>query len=155
VGGTGSALGYSGPFSGGSYPHAGRYPGSAFDVPLLSPADDTTTPARFLAAADFRIILLPEPARLDAAQSPELSWMRLPFHAGQRRLHRNLPLLSNFGGDRPPLQPAARHEWLAPARLPQWSRSLEGEALAQPWPAAWRCIAPLGAACGDRLASRR
>jgi hypothetical protein len=154
VGGTGAILGYGGGFSGGSYPLPARYPGAAFDAPVLNPADDTSTPARFIAAADFKIIVLPEPARLDAARAPELSWLRLPFHVGQRRMHRNPPLLGRFGGDRPPLQPAARGEWLSPSRLPAWAQQVErGLAApeAHPWPSSWACIAPAQRGCGAVL----
>ena len=59
------------------------------------------------------IVMLPEPARLDARAHPELSWLRLPFFAGQPRVSGNPPLVDRFGGGKPPRQPARRREWNA------------------------------------------
>jgi hypothetical protein len=145
VGGAGDILGYGGPFSGGSYPRPARYPGAAFYVPAgLSPAEDTSRPARFLAAADFKIVVLPEPDRIPAARAAELGWLRGQVYFGQRSVHRNPPLLGYFGGDRPPLQPAARDEWLRPSSLRRWDHGIEAGVAppdAFPWPTAWAALA--------------
>jgi hypothetical protein len=105
----------------------------------LSPDEDTTRPARYIAAPAFRLILLPEPIRLDAAQAPELSWLKLPFYVGQRAGFRNPPGTEGWCG-RPPLQPAARAEWRGPPPQARWSGRIEAGADgagAHDWPADW------------------
>ncbi|HEY0712045.1 MAG TPA: hypothetical protein VGF45_05190 [Polyangia bacterium] len=139
VGGRGDWFGYGGELSGGSYPQPGRYAGSAFSVSWLSPEEDTSQTERFLAASDFQLILLPEPSRLDAKKSPELSWLRLPFYAGQRSVYVNPP---GFGGvsGRPPLQPAARADWGKPSRRAKWQgQPLPGVATTASLPGGWAC----------------
>jgi hypothetical protein len=139
VGGRSNFLGFGGVFSGGSYPWPGRYPGAGFDFPWLSPAEDIAPPARFLAAEQFQLIIMPEPERLDAGKSPELSWMRLPFYAGQPQVFVNPPGFADKCG-RPPLQPAARRDWKAASRATRWSRAIEGgtpPAAAFDWPRTW------------------
>jgi hypothetical protein len=116
VGGRGQLLGWGGSFSGASYPLPGRYPGAGFDPRLLAPDEEVGQPARTIAARDFQVILLPEPARLDARRRPELSWLRLPLHAGQRHVHVNPPGYQTFGRDHPPVQPGVRGSWLEPPR---------------------------------------
>lgn len=141
VGGRGSFLGYGGELSGGSYPQPARYRGSAFSARWLSPDEDTSRPVRYLAAADFKLIVLPEPERLDAQGSPALSWLRLPFYVGQRTVYRNPPGFGAVSG-RPPLQPAARADWLAPPHQPRWMGTPEfGTATArlQGLPGSWTC----------------
>lgn len=145
VGGQSEWFGFSGVQSGGSYPLPGRYPGAAFNIPWLSPDDDTSQPARFIAAADFKLIVLPEPERLDAQRFPELSWLRLPFYVGRRAGFRNLPGTDEACG-RPPLQPAARAEWGGPPPYPHWTGHVRlGTAAQARWPASWTCAHP-----GDR-----
>ena len=141
VGGQGEWFGHKGMQSGGSYPLPGRYPAAGFDVPWISPAEDTSRPQRFISAKEFRLILLPEPERLDAARSPELSWLRLRFYVGQRAVHENPIGVDGLCG-RPPLQPAARTEWLGPARTLAWRGRVEpGRASREqyPWPETWNC----------------
>ncbi|HEY0710055.1 MAG TPA: hypothetical protein VGG33_24805 [Polyangia bacterium] len=140
VGGRGNWLGYGGEMSGGSYPQPARYQGSAFNVPWLSPDEDTSRPARFLAASDFQLILMPEPSRLDARKSPELSWLRLPFYVGQKSVHRNPPGFDRWSG-RPPLQPAARKDWLTPPRRPKWQGQPTAGLATIGLPNAWTCAA--------------
>jgi hypothetical protein len=143
VGGRGDWLGYGGEMSGGSYPQPARYPGAAFRVSWLGPEEDTSQPERFLAASDFQLILLPEPSRLDATKSPELSWLRLPFYVGQQRVFHNPPGFSGISG-RPPLQPAARADWSAPPRRAKWQgKPLPGAATVS-LPGGWKTGAKTG-----------
>jgi hypothetical protein len=121
VGGHGRALWWSGTQSGGSYPWAAAYPGAGGGVGPFAVADDTRAPARILPPERFQIVMLPEPARLDTRAHPELSWLRLPFFAGQPHVFRNAPLVDRFGGGNPPRQPARRREWNAIGSRPLWS----------------------------------
>jgi hypothetical protein len=121
VGGHGHALWWSGTQSGGSYPWAASYPGAGGGVGPLGVADDTRRPARVLEAQRFDVVLLPEAARLDARAHPELSWLKLPFFAGQPHVTHNPPLVDRFGGGGPPRQPARRSDWNAIAARPLWS----------------------------------
>jgi hypothetical protein len=113
VGGEGRLLAWDGPFSGGSYPLPGRYPRAGFEPRFLAPDEQLPVGARFLAPADFQVIVLPEPERLDGARHPELSWLRLPFFAGQRRVHINPPGYRTLDKDHPPVQPGVRRGWLS------------------------------------------
>jgi hypothetical protein len=128
VGGRGQLFGWGGSFSGASYPQPGRYPGAGFQPRLLAPDEEVGPPARTIAAQDFQVILLPEPARLDARQRPELSWLRLPFHAGQRHVHVNPPGYQTFGRDHPPVQPGVRDMWLEPPRSAPYAEGLRAPA---------------------------
>lgn len=111
VGGHGRVLWWSGTQSGGSYPWPATYPGAGGGFGPFTVADDTRAPARVLDPESFDIVMLPEPARLDARAHPELSWLRLPFLAGQPRVFANPPLVDRLGGGKPPRQPALRPEW--------------------------------------------
>jgi hypothetical protein len=82
--------------------------------------DDARRPARYLPPESFHVVVLPEPARLDARAHPELSWLRLPFYAGQPHVRRNPPLIDRLGGGAPPLQPGLRAEWISAAAHPLW-----------------------------------
>src|SRR5204862_220355 len=121
VGGRGHVLWWSGTQSGGSYPWPASYPGAAGSFGPIGVSDDTRKPARTLEADKFDVVLLPEPARLDARAHPDLSWLKLPFFAGQSRTYENPPLVDRFGGGRPPRQPARRADWDAIASWPLWS----------------------------------
>jgi hypothetical protein len=161
VGGRGRFLAWSGSFSGGSYPLPARFPGAGFRGGPLAPDDDASHPARFIGASDFQVILLPEPHRLDARRSPELSWLRLPFYAGQRTMSTNPPGFAAFGRDHPPLQPAARASWLQPPHGSPWDgRSIAaGGTRDAGMPESWACVRPddsasCAAAPARRLASR-
>jgi hypothetical protein len=156
VGGKGRFLAWGGPFSGGSYPLPGRFPGTGFGGPA-APDDDTSRPARFIAASDFQVILLPEPGRLDARRSPELSWLRLPFYAGQRTMSTNPPGLATLGRDHPPLQPAARPSWLQTSSGRRWSGTVARERgqLTAALPESWACVRPDDAASCAATSTRR
>jgi hypothetical protein len=139
VGGAARLLAWDGIMSGGSYPAAGRFSASAFKIKWLSPDEDTSRPRRFLAARDFRLILLPEPDRLDATKEPTLSWLRLPFYLGQRAVFHNIPGTDDTCG-RPPLQPAARTEWRGRPPYMHWSGRIRpgiGGEDGHHWPASW------------------
>jgi hypothetical protein len=121
VGGRGRLLWWSGTQSGGSYPWAASYPGAGGGIGPFAAADDTRAPARVLAPDAFEVVMLPEPSRLDARAHPELSWLRLPFFAGQPEVFENPPLFDRFGAGRPPRQPARRSDWNAIGSRPLWS----------------------------------
>lgn len=121
VGGHGHVLRWAGRQSGGSYPWPASYPGAGGSFGPIGVADDTRKPARMMEAASFDVVVLPEPVRLDARAHPELSWLKLPFFAGQPRAFENPPLVDRFGGGRPPRQPARRADWDAIASRPRWS----------------------------------
>jgi hypothetical protein len=145
VGGKGRVLAWSGVFSGASYPLLARYTQAGSMLGPFGPDEEIAAPARFIAASEFKVIVLPEPARLDARQSPELSWLRLPFYVGQRSVFSNPPGFRVLGQDHPPLQPAARRSWLEPPRLGRWTGAVvpvsEGGAWLR-WPLAWACARP-------------
>jgi hypothetical protein len=121
VGGHGHLLWWSGNASGGSYPWSASYPGAGGGIGPLAVADDTRQPARVMEADRFDVVMLPEPDRLDTRAHPELSWLRLPFLAGQPRIFGNPPLVDRFGGGNPPRQPARRADWNAIGTRPLWS----------------------------------
>jgi hypothetical protein len=120
TGGRGRFLAWGGRQSGGSYPLPARFDGVGGGIGPLRASDDTRRPARILRAEMFRVVVLPEPMRLDGRAHPELSWLRLPFFAGQPHMHENPPLLDRLGGGAPPLQPGMRAEWIAAAAHPAW-----------------------------------
>ena len=64
------------------------FPAAGGGVGPWRPADDTTKPARFIRPEEFKLVVLPEPDRLDVGQNPELAWLRLSFFAGQPRMYR-------------------------------------------------------------------
>jgi hypothetical protein len=121
VGGRAQLWWWSGDQSGGSYPMPAHYPGAGFGAGPFDVGDDTRTPARTIPASAFNVVLLPEPERLDAAKNPELSWLKLPFFAGQQRVHRNPPFIDRFGGGKAPEQPGRRRAWNALATRPLWT----------------------------------
>jgi hypothetical protein len=152
TGGRGQLLWWKGSQSGGSYPLPARYAGAGSGFGPFRPADDTRRPARFIRAESFRVVLLPEPQRLDTRAHPELSWLRLPFYAGAPRARVNPPLMDALGGGGAPLQPAQRREWDAVDRHPRWTgRPLLDDTLAY-LPRDWKLIGP--SADGSQLARR-
>ncbi len=108
TGGRGRFLWWGGSQSGGSYPLPARYAAAGSGIGPFRPADDTRHPARFVPAETFRVVVLPDPRRLDTRAHPELSWLRLPFYAGAPHAHVNPPLTDALGGGGAPLQPARR-----------------------------------------------
>jgi len=152
-GGRGQFLWWGGSQSGGSYPLPARYAGAGGGVGPFRPADDTRHPGRFLPAEAFRVVLLPEPQRLDTRARPELSWLQLPFYAGAPHALTNPPLTDTLGGGGAPLQPARRREWNTVDPHPLWTGTpLVDEAPERLLPRAWRVIGPT--ADGSHLARR-
>jgi hypothetical protein len=141
VGGRGRFLAWSGIFSGASYPLPARFTEAAQGLGPFNPDEDVSRPpARFLAAHEFRVIVLPEPDRLDGRRFPELSWLRLPFYAGQRSsVYTNPPGVQVLGRDQPPLQPAARKSWLEPPRASRWTGTVVFAPGSMNRPLAWSC----------------
>ena len=146
VGGRGRMWAWGGEFSGGSFPLPALFPRAGFEPRLLAPDEDVTGASRFLSPGDFQVILLPEPARLDARRSPELSWLRLPVHAGQRTVHVNPPGYRTFAKDHPPVQPGVRRSWLQPPTSPPFSETIQQQPAStralRALPASWRCRFP-------------
>lgn len=120
TGGHGRFLGWKGSYSGGSYPLPAVYRGAGGGVGLFRPTEDTSQTKRFIAASDFDVVVLPEPERLDADAHPELSWLRLPFFAGQPSLFRNPFLVNLVDSDAPPPQPGVRDDWNAMEAPSHW-----------------------------------
>ena len=127
VGGRARMLWWSGEQSGGSYPWPASYPGVGGGIGPLAVGDDTRGPVRMMPADSFDVVMLPEPSRLDARAHPELSWLRLPFFAGQPSVFGNPPLVDRFGGGKPPRQPARRADWNSIGSRPLWSGIPVGE----------------------------
>jgi hypothetical protein len=137
-GGRGQFLWWGGSQSGGSYPWAARFPGAGGGVGPFRVADDTRHPGRFLPPQAFQVVLLPEPDRLDARAHPELSWLALPFFAGQPHMRANPPLIDRFGAGRPPLQPGARRDWNSTTSHPRWTgTATQAESAAAVLPKEW------------------
>jgi hypothetical protein len=118
AGGPGRMLGWGGAQSGASYPWPAVFPGAGSGP--FPPDEDTRAPGRFIAADDFRVVLLPEPERLDDDAQPALSWLRLPFYAGQRSVTSNPPPVGWLGFDHAPSQPARRASWNGTGGPPVW-----------------------------------
>jgi hypothetical protein len=145
VGGFGRTFLWSGVFSGGSFPLPGRFAGVGHRG-FLAADDDTSRPARFIAAGDFKVVVLPEPARLDGRRSPALSWLRLPFFAGQRHVTTNPPGYQVLGRDHPPVQPGVRRAWLSPPEDVPWRGEIfagpDTASAAEKLPPSWACVRP-------------
>jgi hypothetical protein len=148
VGGRGRLLWWQGTASGASYPLPALYPGVGSGP--SSPGEDTRSPQRFIGARDFTLVQLPEPERLDSRAHPELSWLRLPFYAGQERVTGNPPLVDRLGGGGPPVQPAQRTTWNARSASRAWSHEATIDARSLPLPGDWPL---LSAPWARRLAS--
>lgn len=132
AGGRGSYLFWSGVYSGGSYPWPAVFSNAGGWGPFQA-SDDTRQPQRLISAARFKVVLLPEPERLDTGKHPELSWLRLPFFAGQDGDASNPMFLAWMGAGKPPLQPGRRADWNA--KRP--SRTWPGSRQAAPEPNGW------------------
>lgn len=120
TGGRSRFLMWTGQQSGGSYPLPGLYPRAGGGIGDMKPSDDTSSPARFIRPEDFRIVMLPEPERLDVGQRPELAWLRLAFFAGQAQMFRNPLALNGLVFGEAPRQPARQETWNAAVNPPFW-----------------------------------
>ncbi len=138
AGGRGRFLAWGGTQSGASYPFAAVYPGAGSGP--FKPDEDTRRPARFIAPAEFKVILLPEPGRLDARAHPELSWLRLPFYVGQQEVRTNPPPLNWLGLAGPPVQPAWRPAWNGAAPRQLWRNRPLGRIDLPEFPRGWSVI---------------
>jgi hypothetical protein len=138
VGGRGRMLWWQGTASGASYPLPAFYP--SVGPGLSSPDEDTRAPRRFIGARDFTVVQLPEPERLDARAHPELSWLRLPFYAGQEHVSGNPPLVDRLGGGGPPIQPAQRPTWNGRSAPRAWGHESTIAARSLALPADWRLL---------------
>ena len=121
VGGHGHLLWWSGSASGGSYPWPRRIRARA--AASVRSRSLTTRGSR---RASWRpiaseVVMLPEPERLDARAHPELSWLRLPFFAGQPRIFAQSAARRSLRRREPPRQPARRADWNAIGSRPLWS----------------------------------
>lgn len=113
AGGKSRFLGWSGTFSGGSYPLPAVYRRAGGGWKHFRPDEDTRNPQRYVASHEFRVIVLPEPERLDTRAQPELSWLKLPFFAGQPVVYRNPFVVAWFERGGVPQQPGLRRDWNA------------------------------------------
>ncbi len=120
AGGFSQFLLWSGWNSGGSYPLPALFPAVGGGLGKWRPPEDTTKPARFIRPEDFKIIVLPEPERLDVVANPDLAWLRLSFYAGQPQMYRNPLKLNRAVFGEAPQQPARQSGWNAITNPPYW-----------------------------------
>jgi hypothetical protein len=139
VGGSGRMLWWQGTMSGASYPLPALYRGAASGP--VKADEDTRAPRRFIAPARFRIVMLPEPDRLDARARPQLSWLTLPFYAGQERTYSNPPLMDWLGHGGPVQQPARRPAWNSWQSKPSFPHQATAVAASLALPPGWRLLA--------------
>jgi hypothetical protein len=155
AGGHSRFLLWSGSTSGGSYPLPAVFPGAGGGVGRWRPADDTTKPAHYLRPEEFKLVMLPEPDRLDVGQNPELAWLRLSFFAGQPKVFRN-PLAMNgssFGAA--PRQPARQGGWNSEWNPPYWPESPQFQARALKLPRGWHAAVQAPLKAHEAAAARR
>ncbi len=139
VGGNGRMLWWQGTMSGASYPLPALYEGAASGP--IKADEDTRAPRRFVRADRFQVVLLPEPGRLDARAHPELSWLKLPFYAGQEHMTSNPPLMDWLGYGGPVQQPARRRAWNGWQIKPPFPKVASAVAAAVTLPDGWRLLA--------------
>ncbi len=122
AGGFSQFLLWNGWNSGGSYPLPAVFPAVGGGLGKWRPPEDTSKPARFIRPEDFKVVLLPEPDRLDVHANPELAWLRLSFHAGQPRMYGNPLKLNRAVFGEAPQQPARQMGWNARDNPPYWTQ---------------------------------
>ncbi len=155
AGGSSSFLLWRGSTSGGSYPLPAVFPSAGGGVGPFRPADDTRRPQRFMRPEEFKLIILPEPDRLDLQRTPELAWLRLSFFAGQPRMYRN-PLALNaltFGGA--PQQPARQGGWNAGWNPPYWTETPRFDSRLLQLPKGWHAVVHTPLKAHEAAAARR
>lgn len=144
TGGRSKLLFWEGSFSGGSYPFPAYYPGAGGHAGPLAPGDDTRDPERFIAAEDFKVVMLPEPDRVDPRRHPGLSWLRVPYYAGQNQVYGNPFVLDWLERGGAPQQPGRKKDWNARETSPHWSGTVK-PAKSLRLPAGWTAqIRPMG-----------
>lgn len=119
VGGHGRVLAWSGEQSGGSYPMPAVYRHAGGGPHVFRATEDASRPKRFVPASGFRIVMLPEPERLDGTR-PELGWLKIDMRIGQSRMSRNPPFVEAGGSGSPPKQPAHSAGWDRCRMKPPW-----------------------------------
>lgn len=133
VGGDGTSLwvpGWTGLYSGGSYPAAGRFYIAGF-------TDDTTKPARFLHANDIWLIVLPEPGEADYNKYPELSWFNVNFYAGQWVVEQNAKIVKKVKGNDPPTHPGRKGSWNGGLGNNWWLKNAQSSFTSVSFPENW------------------
>lgn len=137
AGGSGSAIwvpGWTGLYSGGSYPAAGKYYIAGF-------TDDTTKPARFLHARDIKLTMLYEQNQMDFDKTPQLSWTALNFCAGQPVVEKNAPLIVKASGyEGCPSQPYRKGSWNSGFTGSEWAKNKESSMTKITFPDNWKII---------------
>jgi hypothetical protein len=146
---------WNGSTSGGSYPLPALFPAAGGGVGPWRPADDTTKPARFLRPDEFKLVLLPEPDRLDVGQSPELSWLRLSFFAGQTRMYKNPLAMNGTSFGTAPVQPAHQGGWDGEWNPPYWPETPRFVASALKLPKGWQAVVQTPLRAFEAVAARR
>jgi hypothetical protein len=155
AGGQSKFMMWSGSTSGGSYPLPALFPAAGGGLGPWRPADDTTKPTRFIRPDEFKLVILPEPERLDVGQHPELAWLRLTFFAGQTRMFHN-PLAMNgtsFGSA--PVQPAHQGGWNGEWNPPYWPESPRFQASNLKLPKGWQAVVQAPLKAYEAVAARR
>ncbi len=138
AGGESRFLLWSGSQSGGSYPLPALWPAVGGGIGGWRPAEDTRRSARFIRAEDFKIVVLPEPFRLDTAAHPELSWLQHAFFAGQPRMYGNPLKLNHASFGQAPQQPARQCGWNARENPPYFRQPARFDRTAMRLPRTWR-----------------
>lgn len=137
VGGEGSSIwspGWTGLYSGGSYPAAGKFYIAGF-------TDDTTKPARFLHAKDINVTMLYELAQMDFDKTPQLSWAPLNFCAGQPVVEKNSPVVAKASGYQGcPSQPYRKGSWSKGFTGSEWVKNKESFMTNIAFPQNWKII---------------
>lgn len=146
---------WNGTTSGGSYPLPAIFPAAGGGVGRWRPADDTTKPARFIRPEDFKLVMLPEPDRVDVGQHPELTWLRLSFYAGQSRVYRNPLSLNGLGFGVAPAQPARQGTWNAESNPPYWTERPQFSPRSLKLPRSWQAVVEAPLKAHEAVAARR
>ncbi len=137
VGGNGSSIwspGWTGLYSGGSYPAAGKYYIAGF-------TDDTTKPARFLHAKEIKVTMLYELSQTDFDKRPQLSWAPLNFCAGQPVVEKNHPVVAKASGYQGcPSQPYRKGSWSKGFTGSEWVKNKESSMTNIAFPENWKII---------------
>jgi hypothetical protein len=145
---------WSGSTSGGSYPLPAVFPAAGGGVGPWRPADDTTKPARFIRPDEFKLVLLPEPDRLDVGQNPELAWLRLSFFAGQTRMYRNPLAMNGTSFGTAPVQPARQGGWNGEWNPPYWPETPRDQAAIH-LPKKWQAVVQAPLKAYEAVSARR
>lgn len=155
AGGQSKFVYWSGSTSGGSYPLPAVFPAAGGGLGPWRPADDTTKPARFLRPDEFKLVILPEPDRLDVGQHPELAWLRLTFFAGQTRMFHNPLAMNGTSFGTAPVQPAQQGGWNGEWNPPYWPETPRFQASNLRLPRDWQAVVQSPLKAYEAVAARR